>query len=128
MIGEGIVLLGIQNLKKSRCGISVIGGGKFIHLIEYHNRIGNAGLLYAVHHSSRHSTKVSSPVPADVRLVSYTAKAHANIFSSESLSNTLSDTGFTGTGCTHKEENRPGLLLLQIHDRNLLNHSLLNLL
>ena len=127
MIREGIVLLRIQNFKKGCRGISVIGRRQLIHLIQYHDRIGNAGLLYTVHDSSRHSAKIRSPVSANIRLISYTAKAYAHIFSSESLRNTFSNTGFTGTGCTHKEKNRPGLLLFQIHHRNLLNHSLLNL-
>ena len=128
MVGERIILLRIQNLKEGSRRITVIGSGKLIHLIQYHDRIGNACLLYAVHDSTGHGTEIGSSVPANIRLISYTAKTHANIFSSESLRNALSDTGFPCTGSSHKEENGAGLLLLQIHDRNLLNHSLLNLL
>ena len=128
MVGKSIILLRIQNLKESRRRITVIGGGKLIHLIQYHDRIGNTCLLYAVHDSAGHGTEIGSSVPANVRLVSYTAKTHANIFSSQRFRNALSDTGFPCTGSSHKEKNGAGLLLLQIHDRNLLNHPFLNLL
>ena len=128
MVGKSIILLRIQNLKEGCRRITVIGSGKLIHLIQYHDRIGNTRLLYTIHDSTGHGTEIGSSVTADVRLVSYTAKTHANIFSSESLRNALSDTGFPCTGSSHKEENGAGLLLLQIHDRNLLNHPFLNLL
>ena len=112
MIRKGIVLLRIQYLQQGCCRVSIIGGGKLIYLIQYHNRVGNSRLMDTVHNSSGHSPQIGSSMTSNIRLISNTAQTYPDIFSAKSLGNALSDTGLSRSGSTYKEKDGTGLLLL----------------
>ena len=61
-------------------------------------------------------------------LILYTSKADSYILSTKRLSYSLTHTGFPGSRCTGKQNNRACILLLKCHYRNLLNHSFLRFL
>ena len=128
MIGEGIVLLRIQYFQESRCRIAIVGGRELIDFVQHHDRIRNTGFLNPVHDSTGHCPEIGSPMPADIRFIPHTAETDPYILPAERFCDALSDTRFTGTRRTDKEKNRAGLLFLQVHDSNLLNHSLFYLL
>ena len=127
MIGEAVVLLRVQDLQKGGSGVSVVGAGELVYLVQNHHGIGDGRLLDAVHDPPRHGTDIGPAVPPDIRLVSHSAQADAGILSPQSLRDGLSDAGLPGSGRAHKEEDGAGLLLLQIHHGDLLYDSLLDL-
>ena len=61
-------------------------------------------------------------------LILYATKADSDIFPSKCLCDSLAHTGFPGSRCTCKQNNRACILLFESHYRNLLNHSFLRLL
>ena len=61
-------------------------------------------------------------------LILYTSKADSYILSTKRLSYSLTHTGFPGSRCSGKQNNRACILLLKCHYRNLLNHSFLRFL
>ena len=128
MVGEGIVLLRIQYFQKSCRRISIVGRRELIDFVQHHDWIRNTGFLNPVHDSTGHRPEIGSSMPADIRFIPYTAEADPYILPAERLRDALSDTRFTGTRRTDEEKNRAGLLFLQVHDGNLLNHSLFYLL
>ena len=64
---------------------------------------------------------------ADLRLIPDAAKADPDIFSSESPRDALADAGLTRTRRSHKEQDGTGLFLIQSHDSQLLDDTLLYL-
>ncbi len=127
MVCEGAVLLRVQDLQKGAGRVPVIGHGQLVHLIENHDRVGDATLLDSVHDPSGHGTDIGPPVAPDIRLIPDAAQADTDVLSLQGFGDTLADTGLAGSGGSHKEQDRSGLLFLQIHDGNLLDDPLLDL-
>ena len=123
MIGERIILLRIQHLQQSTRRIAAVITAQLVHFIQHHDGICGTALLDPVHDPARHGADIGAPVPADLRLITHTAKAHPDILPMQSLCDTLSDTGLPGTRCAHKQKDRAGLAFFQIHHRDLLQHA-----
>ena len=128
VVGKCAVLLGIQHLKQCRRRIAVVGRADLVDLIEHHNRVRRAGLRDAVHDSAWHCADVRPSVAADISLIADAAEAHADIFASEGPRDAAADARLARAWRADEEKNRALLLLLQVHDRDLLNDSLLDLL
>ena len=79
-----------------------------------------------VHDPAWHGADVGAAVAADIGFIPYAAKADAGIFALQRLCNALSDAGLAGARGADKAEDRTGLLLLEVHDRDLLNDALLD--
>ena len=123
MIRKGAVLLRIQDFQQCAGRIPVVGSGQFIHLIQYHDRIGYTAFLDTIHDTSRHSPDISSSVAADICFVTHTAQADPDILPVQRLRDALADTGLAGTRRADKQEDRSGLFFLQIHYCDLLNYT-----
>ena len=128
VIREGVILLRIEDLEKCAGRIAVVALGELVDLVEHHDRIGDAALLDAVHDAAGHRADVGSAVAADIRLIPHAAEAHTDIFAPECPGDRLTDTGFAGAGRADEQQDGACLLLLEIHDRNLLDDALLDLL
>ena len=128
MVCKGTVLFGIQDLQQGAGRISVIGDAQFIHFIQDHDRIGSAALLDAVHDPAGHGADIGPPVAADIRFIPDAAQADPDIFTLQGPGNTLADAGLAGTGRSHKKQDGTGLLAAQVHDRDLLDDPLPDLL
>ena len=126
MIGKVIVLLRIQHLQKRAGRITVEGLCQLIHLIQYHNRIGNAAPFHAFHNPAWHRADISAPVSAYLCLIANAAQTDSYIFSAKRLRYTLSDAGLSSSGRAHEQQDRARLLFLQPHRGDLLNHAPLN--
>ena len=128
MVCKGTVLFGIQDLQQGAGRISVIGNAQLIHFIQDHDRIGSAALLDAVHDPAGHGADIGPPVAADIRFIPDAAQADPDIFTLQGPGNTLADAGLAGTGRSHKKQDGTGLLAAQVHDRDLLDDPLPDLL
>ena len=128
VIREGVILLRIEDLEECAGRIAVVALGELVDLVEHHDRIGDAALLDAVHDAAGHRADVGSAVAADIRLIPHAAEAHTDIFAPECPGDRLTDTGFAGAGRADEQQDGACLLLLEIHDRNLLDDALLDLL
>ena len=128
MIREGAVLLRVQHLQKGAGRTSVEGCGKLVHLVQHHHRVGDAAFVDAVHDAARHGADVGAPVSADIRLVVHAAETHPHVFPSQGAGDAPADARLPRSGRADEQKNGAGLLLLQVHDRDLLDHPLLHLL
>ena len=126
MVGKGVVLLRVEDLKQSARGISVIGDAELVYFVQHHDRIGDAALLDAVHDPAGHRADVGSAVAADISFVAHAAEAHAHIFPVQRFRDALSDTCLAGARSADEQKDRAGLLLFEIHDSDLLNDALLH--
>ena len=126
MVGESTVLLRIQYFQKRRRRIAVIRFAQLVHLIQNHDRIGNTAFGNAVHNPAGHCADVGTAMPADISLIPYSAEADPHVFSVKCPGDALSDAGLACAGSADETKNRSGLFLLQIHNRNLLNDTVLD--
>ena len=126
MVGEGVVLFRIQYFQKRAGRVAAVVPGQFIYLIQNHDRIGNSAPFHPLHNSSGHGADIGSAVTADFRLVPDAAQTDADVLSAESPGNALADTGFSGPGRAHEEQDRTVLFLVQSHNGKLLNDPLLD--
>ena len=127
VVGKGVVLLRVEHLQQRAGGAAVIGGGKLVHLVEHHHRVGNAALVDAVHDAARHGSYVSAPVAPDIALVMDTAEAHAHILAAQRAGDALPDAGLARARCSCEQQNGAGLLLFEIHHCDLLDDPVLYL-
>ena len=82
MIGEGGVLLGIEDFEQRCRWVAAEIGRELVDLIEQDDRIDSAGLFHGVDDAARHGADIGPPVATDLRLVPYTTEADANEFPS----------------------------------------------
>ncbi len=127
VVGEGAVLLRVQDLQQGAGGAAVEGVGQLIHLVQHHHGVGHPALLDAVHDPAGHGPDVGPPVAPDVRLVVDAPQAHPDVLPPQGPGDALADGGLAGARGPHEEEDGPGLLPLQIHDGDLLDHPVLHL-
>ena len=64
----------------------------------------------------------------DLCFIPDTSQTDPDIFSSQSLGDTLADTGFSGAGSSYKEQDRTGLFFVQGHYCKLLDDPLFDFL
>ena len=127
VVRKRVVLLRIEHFEQRTRRISVVRDPQLIHFVEHHDRIGNTALLDPVHDPAGHRSDISPAVAADIRLIPHAAEADADIFPVQRFRNALSDTCLAGARCADKQEDRTRLLFFEIHDRDLLNNTLLDL-
>ena len=128
MIREGAILLRVQNLQQRAGRIAVVIANKLVHLVQNHNRILRSGPLHALHDPAGHGADIGSAVSANLCFVTHTAQTDADILTSQRPCDALPDAGLAGTGSAHEEQDRAGLLPIQLHNCQLLDDSLLHLL
>ena len=127
VIRKCIVLLRIEHFQKGTRRIAVVGGGELVDLVEYHDRVRNTALRDPIHDPAGHSPDIGPSVSPDIRLIPHTAEAHPDILSIQRLRDSLTDACLAGPGRSDEQEDRSGLHAFQIHDRDLLQDPLFDL-
>ena len=128
VIRKGVVLLRIQNLQQGAGRIAVVGSGELVHFVQHHDRVRSAALLDPVHDSARHRADVGPPVAADIRFVPDAAQTHTDVFAFQRFGDAAPDACLAGARRAHEQQDRTRLFPLEVHHRDLLDHTALNLL
>ena len=76
---ETAVLLRIKHFKKRRRRIAFEITAYFVYFVKQKHRIRVTGTLYRIYYTSRHSTYISTTMPAYLSLVMQTAKRNTLI-------------------------------------------------
>ena len=127
VVCERVVLLRVQHFQQGTGGIAVVRRREFIHLVQNHDRIRYAAFGNAVQNPSGHGADVRPPVAANIRLIPHAAQTDPHILPSQRPGDTLADAGLSGTRRAHEQQDRSGLLPLQLHHRDLLQNPPLDL-
>ena len=128
VIGEGAVLLRIEDLEESARRITVEGARELVDLVEHHDRVRHTGLRDAIHDPARHRPDVGTTMAADICFITYTTEGNAHVLAVQCLRDGLADRGLAGTRGTDEDEDGAGLGLPEVHHRDLLDDTLLHLL
>ena len=74
MIGEGVVLLRVKDLQKSRGRITFVVVAQLVQLIQHKNRIVGAGLFQALQNTTRQSADIGASMSANLCLIAHSAQ------------------------------------------------------
>src|SRR6185295_10036330 len=93
-------------LQKRRRRIAMKARTELVDLIEHEDGISAAGLAESLNDVARKRADIGAPVPANVRLVVYSAQALAHEFTIHCSSNALSKRGLADARRTHQAQDR----------------------
>ena len=128
VIREAEVLLRIKHLQQRAGRISAVVAAQLVHLIQDNDRIRGTCIFHRIHDTPGHGSDVRSSVTSDLSLIPHAAKGDPHILPSERLRDALADTRLARSGRADEQKDRTGLLLVQAHDRKLLDDPVLDLL
>src|SRR3984957_3555542 len=106
VIVEGVVLLGVKNLEQRRRGIAAPVRAQLVDLVEQEEWIGALRLFHRLDDLTRHRSDIGAPMPAYLRLVAHTPKAHADEFAPRGPGDRLAKGRLADAWRTHKAEDR----------------------
>ena len=78
VIGEGVVLLGVEHLEQRRRRVAAEVVPQLVDLVEHEDRVVRARLLHALDDPPGQRADVGAPVAADLRLVAHAAERDAD--------------------------------------------------
>ena len=120
MVVEGVVLLGVKNLKQGTGGVAAEVGAQFVNLVQQEQRIACIHLREVLQHLARQSTDIGTTMAANFCLVPHTAQGHTHIFTPCGLGNGLTQRGFTHARRTDQTQNRRFDLVNTLLNRQIL--------
>ena len=77
VVGERVVLLGVEHLEQRRRGVAAEVGADLVDLVEHEDRVDRARLLHALDDPAGERADVRAAVTADLRLVAHAAERDA---------------------------------------------------
>ena len=128
MVGERAVLFGVEDLEEGTCRIAGVGVGKLIDLVEDEDRVLRPGPLHALDDPPGERPDVGPSVPPNLRLVFDAAEADPDVLPAQGVRDAFAQARLPGAGWAGEEEDRALLLLLEFHDREVLDDPLLDLI
>ncbi len=99
-----------------------------VDLVEDEDRVLRPGPPDPLDDPAGQRADVGPPVPPDLRLVPDTAKADPDVLPTQGIRDAPSEACLARARRAHEEEDRALLLLLELHDRQMLDDALLDLL
>jgi len=114
MVGEGIVLFRVKDFEKCRRGVAPEVHTYLVHLIEHEYRVAGTCLPYPLDDPSWKCPHVSTPVPPDLCLVPYSTKGDADELSPQCPCNRSSEGCLSSTRGSHKAEDGPLHVFLEL--------------
>ncbi len=124
VVGEGIVLLRVQNLQQGGRRVAVVAGPQLVDLVQDHHGIHDAGLFDARKDAPRHSADIGAAVAADFGFVADAAEAQADVFAPEHLRDAFPEARFPRPGRADQQQDGPLLVLLELHHGDVLQDAL----
>jgi len=106
MVGEGVVLLGIEHLEQRRRRIAAEIHAELVDFVEDEQRVVRARIAQSLDDSTRQRADVSAAMPANLGLVADAAERQAHEFAAECSSDRLAERSFAGARRTDEAQDR----------------------
>ncbi len=104
VIGEGVVLLGVEDLEQGRRRVAPEVGRHLVDLVQQEDGVDGAGGLHALDDAAREAADVGAAVAADLGLVAHPAQAHAHELPVEAAGDGLAEAGLADPRRTNQAE------------------------
>src|SRR6185312_10894758 len=117
VVGEGVVLLGIEHLEQRGRGIAAEVVPDLVDLIHHEDRVDGPALLHALDDLAGERADVRAAVPADRGLVVDAAERDAVELAPERARDRSAERRLSDAGRSDEAEDRTLLVLLQLADR-----------
>src|ERR1019366_1721610 len=128
MVGEGVVLLGVEDLEQRRRRIAAAVVADLVALVHDEAGVDGPALLHPLDDLSGQRAHVRPPVPADRGLVMHAAERDADELAPERPRDAATERRLADAGRADEAEDRALLVLLQLSHRQVLEDALLDLL
>ncbi len=126
MVAELAILLRVEHLEQRRRRIAAEIGAELVDLVEHHDGIARASLLDPLDDAAGQRADVGPAMPADLRLVAYTAERDAHELPPHRPRDRASERGLTDPRRTGEAENRTARILSQLANAEELEDSVLH--
>ena len=114
VVGERVVLLGVEHLEQRRRGIAAEVVAELVDLVEHEDRVVGAGLLHALDDAAGQRADVGAAVAADLGLVVHAAERDADELAAEGAGDRLAERGLADAGGPDEARIGPFLSFLSL--------------
>ena len=121
------MLLGVEHLEHRARWIAAEIGAHLVDLVDQEDRVLGLCVAEGADDRSGHSSDVRAPVPADLGLVTHAADRDADELAPERARDRLAERRLADSGRPDEAEDRPGEVVLQLRDGEVLDDPLLDL-
>src|SRR6185369_4898866 len=128
VVGEGIVLLRIENLQQGAGRVATEVQADLVHLVEHEYRIVGAAAVDLLNDPARKGTDIGTAMAADLRFVPHPSEGDADELAPQCPGDGTPETGLSHSRRTHKAEDRPLHVLFQRTNRQILQYPLFDIL
>ena len=128
MVGEGSVLLGIENLEQRRPGIPMKIAGQLVHFVEQKDRIARSAPAETLDDPPWQRADVGPAMTPDFGLVAHPTQAHPNEFPLQASRDTPAERGLSDPRRPDQAQDRPLQPPHQGKHRDVVQDPLLDLL
>ena len=94
MIGEGVVLFGVQHFQQRRRRVAAIVGGHFVDLVQQEDRVTHADGLHGLDDAPRQRADIRPAVAANLGLIVHAAQRDAGELAAQRAGNRMAQRGF----------------------------------
>src|SRR2546423_4301073 len=104
VVGESVVLLGVEHLEQGRRGVAPEIHADFVHFVEHEQRVDRAGGAHGLQDTAGQRADVGAPVTADLGLVVHAAQRDAHELAAHCLGNGFTQAGLAHAGRSHETQ------------------------
>ena len=126
MIGEGVVLLGVEQLEQRGLGRAAPARRELVDLVEEHDRVLDPGLAHRVDDAAGDRPDVGAPVTADLGLVTHATEGDAHERPAGRLGDRAPERGLADPGRAGQTQDRPLAPARQLEHGHVLEDPLLD--
>jgi hypothetical protein len=128
VVGEGLVLLGVEHLEQGRLGRAHPALAELVDLVEEDDGVHLAGLLHGVDDAAGERADVGAPVAADLGLVAHAAEGDAHEGAAGGVGDRLAERGLADPGRAGEAEDRGAAVVArELEHGHVLEDALLDL-
>ena len=128
VIGEGVVLLGIQHFEQRGGRITPEVRANLVDLVQQDDRIARLDAAQRLDDATRHGSHVGPPMATDLRFIAQATQRDAGKLTAQSVRHALAERRLADPGRADEAQQRSFDILLQLDDRDEVEQPLLDLL
>ncbi len=128
MVGEGVVLLRVEDFEQGRGRIAPVVGADFVDLVHHEDRVAGARAFQSLQDAARHCANVSAAVATNLSLVAHSAKRKTVELAAHRPRHSLAQRSLAHARRADKAEDRPFGLRVQLAHCKKFKDALLDLL
>ena len=128
VIAERVVLLGIEHFEQRRRRVAAEVGAELVDLVEDEDRVLRLGAAQPLDDLPGQRADVGAAMAADLRLVAHAAERDPHELAAERVGDRLRQRGLADARRAEEAEDRPLDVRIQLPDRQVLDHAVLDLL